>query len=119
MNTELELLQEIDQLHQQILSETNGNIYSERVEELFRIVLILHKTYHPEYISSLHPGQLIRIINLNLGHVRKSYERAQNSTRIVDNDSFVASLSNTNYIIQRRLFGLFRHIDQLKQEGQI
>lgn len=127
MVTELELLQQIDRLHQWLLQEPNGrfehgmrrepdgDMYFRKADELFQKVVLLRNTYHPDCIDILdqHIGS---IYSHELSSVRSSYDISRRSNaRQRDKERFIATLNEANDSINRHLTELFTHIEEINR----
>lgn len=130
MKSELELLQQIDLLHQWLQQEPNGRFehgqllqpdgyaYARKAKELFNLVRQLRDTYHPDYVD-ITDHDINDILRDEVWLVESSYPRTQNTkVQQKDKDTFERSLYDANNVIDRHLYTLFAHIGELKSSTE-
>lgn len=128
METELKLLQQIDQLHQWLTQEPNGRFehgqlwqpdgyaYARKAKELFNLVRQLRDTYHPDYVD-ITDQDINDILRDEVWLVESSYPRTQKTEVPQKNkDTFERFLYNANNVIDRHLYTLFVHIAEINTQ---
>lgn len=130
---ELGLLNEIDQLHEKLISEPggtynlalkmvmppNGYTYAWNARSLLDKVIQIHKEFAPDYIDILNIQQLSHTCGKEVDFVERQQEKVSKTTSSKrSKDELEGMMRKATWQIELDMFSLFKKIEELKNNNQ-
>ena len=113
---ELELLNEIDLLHEKLLCLGNGYTYAQCAKSLRDKVVKLYDKFEPDYIDGVVIQQLNHTCNKEVDFVKLQQDKASKPRASQKSkNELIDKMGKTTKQIEIDVYSLFKKIDELKE----